>query len=213
MTRLRGLRSRRWLRRGAFGRTRRPPLLADARIAAGGSVALKGLYRAILQGTLVAILLLLLSLSVAVYGQVRFVDVALEQGIDFIHENGSSPEKRLPETNGSGSAFFDMDGDGDLDLYLVNSGHMEQGRGEAWNQLYRNDGPIGRAGRLAADLQSSRRRFSHVFRRRDASSLARQHHSPPNRRTAARLFRPRRDPAVVEPAPRATYNSMKSAGP
>ena len=86
------------------------------------------------------LLLLLLLLPVATLGQVRFVEVAVELGIDFVHENGSSKEKRLPETNGSGSAFFDWDGDGDQDLYLVNSGHMEKGRGQAWNRLYRNDG-------------------------------------------------------------------------
>ncbi len=72
--------------------------------------------------------------------QVQFVDVALEMGVDFVHENGISSEKRLPETYGSGSAFFDYDGDGDLDLYLVNSGDLVEGRGTAWNRLYRNQG-------------------------------------------------------------------------
>ena len=78
--------------------------------------------------------------STASYGQSRFVDVAGELGIDFVHENGASAEKNLPETNGAGSAFLDYDADGDWDLYLVNSGDMEQGRGAASNQLFRNDG-------------------------------------------------------------------------
>ena len=88
------------------------------------------------------LLFLVLIWPLAAAGQVAFVDVAADLGVDFVHENGTSPEKRLPETNGSGSAFFDWDGDGDQDLYLVNSGHMARGRGEAWNQLYRNDGSV-----------------------------------------------------------------------
>ena len=71
---------------------------------------------------------------------VQFVDVAAATGIDFVHTNGLSSEKRLPETTGSGCAFFDYDGDDDLDLYLINSGDLVKGRGEAWNRLYRNDG-------------------------------------------------------------------------
>ena len=70
---------------------------------------------------------------------VLFVDVAAEVGIHFVHDNGATDEKRLPETYGSGSAFFDSDGDGDLDLYLVNSGSLTAGRGSSWNRLYRND--------------------------------------------------------------------------
>ena len=85
-------------------------------------------------------LLLVLLLSAASYGQSYFVEVARELGIDFVHDNGASPQKRLPETNGAGSAFLDYDGDGDWDLYLVNSGDMERGRGTASNQLFRNDG-------------------------------------------------------------------------
>ena len=85
---------------------------------------------------------LLLLAPVAAAGQVRFVEVARQVGIDYVHENGASPAKRLPETNGAGSAFLDWDGDGDQDLYLVNSGHMVDGRGDHWNRLYRNDGGV-----------------------------------------------------------------------
>ncbi|MCC7261471.1 MAG: CRTAC1 family protein [Candidatus Latescibacteria bacterium] len=70
----------------------------------------------------------------------QFVDVAAQAGIHFVHHNGISPEKRMPETYGSGAAFFDCDGDGDLDLYLVNSGDLVKGREDHWNELYRNDG-------------------------------------------------------------------------
>ncbi len=73
---------------------------------------------------------------------VRFVDVTQAVGIDFVHYNGVSEEKRLPETDGSGAAFFDYDGDGDFDLYLVNSGDLISGRGPWENKLYRNDGVL-----------------------------------------------------------------------
>ena len=71
---------------------------------------------------------------------VRFVDVTAELGIAFIHRNGISAEKYLPETYGSGIAWFDSDGDGDFDLYLVNSGDLLEGRGESRDRLYRNEG-------------------------------------------------------------------------
>ena len=87
----------------------------------------------------VLFLLLLPTLAAA---EIQFVEVSAQMGIDFVHENGMSAEKRLPETNGAGSAFFDWDTDGDQDLYLVNSGHMEKGRGQSWNGLYRNEGSV-----------------------------------------------------------------------
>lgn len=52
---------------------------------------------------------------------VKFTDVTAQAGIRFHHENGAYGEKLLPETMGSGVAFFDFDGDGDADLLLVNS--------------------------------------------------------------------------------------------
>ena len=71
---------------------------------------------------------------------IRFADVTAELGIDFTHRNGIGAQKYLPETYGSGIAWFDSDGDGDFDLYLVNSGNLVEGRGDSWNRLYRNDG-------------------------------------------------------------------------
>ena len=50
-----------------------------------------------------------------------FTDVTAASGVKFRHENGASGKKYLPETMGSGVAFFDADGDGWQDLFFVNS--------------------------------------------------------------------------------------------
>ena len=52
---------------------------------------------------------------------VKFVDVTKDAGITFRHFNGATGVKLLPETMGSGVAFLDYDGDGDQDLFFVNS--------------------------------------------------------------------------------------------
>ncbi len=51
---------------------------------------------------------------------VRFVEVTETAGIDFIHTSGRSGRKYGVETIGSGAAFLDFDGDGWVDLYVVN---------------------------------------------------------------------------------------------
>lgn len=78
----------------------------------------------------------------------RFVDVAQSAGIDFVHRSGATGARYLPETYGSGAAFLDFDGDGALDLYLVNSGRLPalSTAPVAANALYRNEG----AGRFSA---------------------------------------------------------------
>jgi len=48
-----------------------------------------------------------------------FRDVAVDTGLDFRHVIGSSGAYYLPEIMGAGVALVDYDGDGDLDIYLL----------------------------------------------------------------------------------------------
>ncbi len=54
-----------------------------------------------------------------------FEEVA--SGMEFRHSPGTTGEKLLPETMGSGAVLFDHDGDGALDLFLVDSGAWPDG--------------------------------------------------------------------------------------
>jgi hypothetical protein len=80
-----------------------------------------------------------------------FTDVTRESGLDFIHFNGMSGEFYLPEIMGPGAALLDYDGDGDLDLFLVQGTMLGPGKslGDArfpppagmplGDRLFRND--------------------------------------------------------------------------
>jgi hypothetical protein len=85
---------------------------------------------------------------------VRFTDITTEAGIAFTHVNGAYGERLLPETLGSGAAFFDYDQDGDQDLLLVNSDYWPErhpaGAPTPTPALYRNDG-LGRFQNVTED--------------------------------------------------------------
>jgi hypothetical protein len=52
------------------------------------------------------------------------IDVTETAGITFQHRTGGTGRKYLPETMGSGGAVIDVDGDGWMDLYFVQSGAL-----------------------------------------------------------------------------------------
>src|SRR5437867_3250423 len=72
---------------------------------------------------------------------VTFTEIAEAAGIRFRHVAGRTPEKYMIETMGSGVCFLDYDGDGNPDLYFVQSGPDPGAPGpRPGNILYRNDG-------------------------------------------------------------------------
>jgi enediyne biosynthesis protein E4 len=70
----------------------------------------------------------------------QLVDVTRQAGVLFRHNSGAFGKKYLPETLGSGCAFFDYDNDGWLDILLVNSKDWpEHHRQRTTMKLYRNN--------------------------------------------------------------------------
>jgi enediyne biosynthesis protein E4 len=67
-----------------------------------------------------------------------FTEHAAAAGLDFIHSNGASGRFLLPEIMGAGVALLDYDRDGDLDVYLVQSGSLESASNPP-NRLFRNE--------------------------------------------------------------------------
>ena len=83
---------------------------------------------------------------------IQLVDVTQAAGLDFAHYNGFSGAYYYVETFGAGAAFLDVDGDGWLDLYLVNGAPLSGERPDPIpaNRLYHNTGAGGFADVTAA---------------------------------------------------------------
>jgi len=76
---------------------------------------------------------------------IEFVDIAAEAGLDFQHVAGNPEQKNyILEVTGSGVALFDYDGDGLLDIFLVNQRRWKQDSKEdrPASRLYRNLGNL-----------------------------------------------------------------------
>jgi tetratricopeptide (TPR) repeat protein len=75
-------------------------------------------------------------------GAIHYTDVTAAAGIVFQHEAGASGKKWYPETMGAGGGFFDYDGDGLVDILLVNGRRWpgERQSPEPTMRLYRNLG-------------------------------------------------------------------------
>jgi hypothetical protein len=69
-----------------------------------------------------------------------FTDITEQAGIRFRHVNGGFGQKYLPETMGSGCAFFDYDNDGWLDALLLNGKSLEGSKQSSSLILYHNNG-------------------------------------------------------------------------
>lgn len=75
-------------------------------------------------------------------GTIQFEDIAAKAGLHFITQNSPTPNKNQIETMVAGVALLDYDGDGWLDIYLVNGASIPSLQKESptyWNRLYRNN--------------------------------------------------------------------------
>src|SRR2546421_1091776 len=74
----------------------------------------------------------------------KFTDITSASGLTFVHNNGAYGDKLLPETMGSGVAFFDFDDDGAQDLLFINCTYwpdkIPSGKKPTTLALYHNDG-------------------------------------------------------------------------
>ena len=77
-----------------------------------------------------------------------FVDVASSSGLAFTHVTGARGQYYMPEQMGAGAAVFDYDNDGDLDVFLVQSGVLgAPAPPDVTGRLFRNDLIVGPDGR------------------------------------------------------------------
>src|SRR5690349_6430828 len=75
-------------------------------------------------------------------GSIRFEEIAAKAGLHYTTQNSPTPNKNQVETMVSGVALLDYDGDGYLDIYLVNGAAIPSLKKESpayWNRLYHNN--------------------------------------------------------------------------
>src|SRR6202049_361658 len=75
-------------------------------------------------------------------GPITFEDIAVKAGVNFITQNSPTRNKNQIETMVAGVALLDYDGDGYLDIYLVNGAAIPSLQKESpdyWNRLFHNN--------------------------------------------------------------------------
>jgi enediyne biosynthesis protein E4 len=73
---------------------------------------------------------------------IRFEEIAQKSGLHFVTANCATPDKHQIETMVGGVAVLDYDGDGYLDIFLVNGAAIPSLKKETpqyWNRLFRNN--------------------------------------------------------------------------
>ncbi len=73
---------------------------------------------------------------------IRFENIAAKTGVNFVTRNSATPNKNQIETMVAGVALLDYDGDGWLDIYLVNGAaipSLQKDSPSYWNRLYHNN--------------------------------------------------------------------------
>src|SRR6266567_1675147 len=68
-----------------------------------------------------------------------FEDIASVSGINFVHKSGATGQFYMPEIMGSGAALLDYDGDGDLDILLLQGAPFDNLQAGHGIRLYRNE--------------------------------------------------------------------------
>jgi tetratricopeptide (TPR) repeat protein len=74
------------------------------------------------------------------HAPIAFADAAERSGLSFTFHNGATPLRQMPEPLSGGVGLLDYDGDGWLDVYVVQGGQFPPQPGFKGDRLFRNRG-------------------------------------------------------------------------